>query len=83
MPKKKLTLSVDEDILNNAKKAEINLSAFLETRLVDYISDKEKCSRREGNSYLLVKIENTKDIEVSAIPTLTVQLSSQAIAIMR
>jgi len=47
MVKKKLTLSVDEDILDNAKKAEINLSAFIETRLVDYLSDKEKCSRRE------------------------------------
>jgi hypothetical protein len=46
--KRKLTLSIDDNILKNAKKAEINLSAFLETRLVDHLSDKEICSRRES-----------------------------------
>jgi len=35
---KKLTLSIYECILENAKKSEINLSAFLETRLVDDIT---------------------------------------------
>jgi len=37
MVKKKLTLSVNEDIINQAKELEINLSAFLEIRLSDYI----------------------------------------------
>ena len=49
MVKKKLTLSIDEDILSKAKQAEINLSSFLEIRLTDYFSDKEKCSRRDSN----------------------------------
>ena len=49
MPKKKLTLSIDEEIINNAKKQKINLSSFLEIRLIDYLSDKEKCSRRDSN----------------------------------
>ena len=50
--KKKLTLSIDEDILHNAKKAEINLSAFLETRLVDYLTRKSECSRLDLNPSL-------------------------------
>jgi hypothetical protein len=37
MPKKKLTLSIDEDILFKAKQAEINLSSFLEIRLTDFL----------------------------------------------
>ena len=53
--KRKLTLSIDEDIISQAKKQQINLSSFLEIRLIDYLSDKEKCSRREGNPNLLVK----------------------------
>ena len=54
MPKKKLTLSIDEEILNNAKQSQINLSSFLEIRLIDYLQAK-KCSRREGNCNLPVK----------------------------
>jgi predicted DNA-binding ribbon-helix-helix protein len=54
MAKKKLTLSIEEGIIENAKKAEINLSSFLEIRLIDYLSNKEQCSRREGNLNLLV-----------------------------
>jgi len=56
MVKKKLTRSVDKKIITQARKAEINLSSFLEIRLIDHLSDKEKCSRREGNCNLLVKI---------------------------
>ena len=41
MVKKKLTLSVDEDIINQAKQAEINLSSFLEIRLSDYLFYKD------------------------------------------
>ena len=52
MPKQKLTLSVDKEIIENAKKMGINLSSFLEIRLIDYISDKEKCSRRDLNPSL-------------------------------
>ena len=54
MAKKKLTLSIDEGIIENAKKAKINLSSWLETRLVDYMTRKSECSRREGNLNLLV-----------------------------
>ncbi len=49
MVKKKLKLSVDENILNNAKNAEINLSAFLEMKLIDYMTRENKCSRRDSN----------------------------------
>ena len=47
MPKQKLTLSVDKEIINQAKNQNINLSSFLEIRLIDYLCDKEKCSRRD------------------------------------
>ena len=49
MVKKKLTLSIDEAIITQAKQSKINLSSFLEIRLSDYLSDKEKCSHLEGN----------------------------------
>jgi len=55
MAKQKLTLSIDKEIITQAKSQNINLSSFLEIRLIDYLSDKEKCSRREGNCNLLVK----------------------------
>ncbi len=48
MVKQKLTLSIDKEIISQARKAEINLSSFLEIRLVDYINYKE-CSRRDSN----------------------------------
>jgi len=48
MVKQKLTLSIDKEIITQARKAEINLSSFLEIRLIDYLSDKDKCSRRES-----------------------------------
>jgi hypothetical protein len=44
MPKQKLTLSIDKEIITQAKSQKINLSSFLEIRLIDYLSDKEKCS---------------------------------------
>ena len=37
MVKKKLTRSIDEEIITQAKQAEINLSSFLEIRLTDYL----------------------------------------------
>ena len=49
MAKQKLTLSVDKEIISQTKKAEINLSSFLEIRLIDHLSDEEKCSRRDSN----------------------------------
>ena len=49
MVKQKLTLSIDEDIISQAKNKNINLSSFLEIRLIDYLSDMEKCSRRDSN----------------------------------
>jgi post-segregation antitoxin (ccd killing protein) len=38
MSKHKLTLSVDEEIIKEAKKLDINLSSFLEIRLREYIA---------------------------------------------
>jgi len=60
MPKQKLTLSIDKEIITQAKRQQINLSSFLEIRLIDYLSDKENCSRREGDCNLLVK--NKRDV---------------------
>ena len=40
MVKKKLTLSIDEGIINQAKGQGINLSAFVEMQLVDYLTRK-------------------------------------------
>ena len=48
MVKQKLTLSIDKEILTKAKQSQINLSSFLEIRLVDYLMVK-KCSRRDSN----------------------------------
>ena len=62
MPKQKLTLSIDKKIINQAKRQKINLSSFLEIRLIDYLREKKICSHREGSFNLLVKVENTKDI---------------------
>ena len=45
MAKQKLTLSVDKEIINQVKNQNINLSSFLEIRLIDYLSNMEKCSR--------------------------------------
>jgi hypothetical protein len=47
--KRKLTLSIDEETLNQAKISGINLSSFLETRLVDYMTRKIDCSLRDSN----------------------------------
>ena len=49
MAKQKLTLSIDKEIITQAKNQNINLSSFLEIRLIDHLSDKEKCSRRDSN----------------------------------
>ncbi len=49
MPKQKLTLSIDKEIISQAKNQNINLCSFLEIRLIDNLSDKEKCSRRDSN----------------------------------
>ena len=38
MPKRKLTLSVDKEIINEAKKLDINISSFLEIRLREYVA---------------------------------------------
>jgi post-segregation antitoxin (ccd killing protein) len=63
LPKQKLTLSIDKEIISQAKSQNINLSSFLEIRLIDYISDKKKCSRREGNMNLLVKIDDAISVK--------------------
>jgi post-segregation antitoxin (ccd killing protein) len=48
MVKQKLTLSIDKDIITQAKEKGINLSSFLEIRLTDYLN--KKCSRRAYES---------------------------------
>ena len=62
MVKQKLTLSIDKEIITQAKKLEINLSSFLEIRLIDHLSDKEKCSRRDSNpsSWLSSDVDNPR-----------------------
>ena len=52
MAKQKLTLSIDKEIITQAKKLEINLSSFLEIRLIDHLLDKEECSRWDLNPSL-------------------------------
>jgi len=52
MVKQKLTLITNKDIITQAKKQQINLSSFLKIRLIDYLSDKEICSRRGLRNYL-------------------------------
>jgi predicted DNA-binding ribbon-helix-helix protein len=56
MVKQKLTLSIDNEILTQAKSSGINLSSFLEIRLTDYLMAK-KCSRRDSNQNLPVKTD--------------------------
>ena len=48
MAKQKLTLSIDKEIITQAKRQKINLSSFLEIRLADYLNYKV-CSRRDSN----------------------------------
>jgi len=64
MIKQKLTLSIDQEVLKEAKKLDINISSFLEVRLTDYIANKKGlCSRREGSFNLLVKkVNNIKPL---------------------
>jgi len=58
MPKQKLTLSIDKEIITQAKNQNINLSSFLEIRLIDHLLDKEKCSRRGVSMFSPVEIIN-------------------------
>jgi post-segregation antitoxin (ccd killing protein) len=54
----KLTLSVDDEIIKKAKELNINISTFLEVRLVDYISNRVECGRRDLNpSFKLGKLK--------------------------
>lgn len=47
MTKQKVTLTIDKEIVIEAKKLGINISNFVEVRLIDYIQSKVKvCSRR-------------------------------------
>jgi len=58
MPKQKLTLSINKEIITQAKNQNINLSSFLEIRLINHLSDKEKCSRRGVSMFSSVEIFN-------------------------
>jgi len=49
MPKQKLTLSIDKKIITQAKRQKINLSSFLEIRLIDYLGEKKICPHRDSN----------------------------------
>ena len=66
MPKRKLTLAIDEDLLKIVKDPDINISSFLEIRLREYITlvegiaikDGDKCGRRDLNpSFKLGKLK--------------------------
>ncbi len=57
MVKKKLTLSINEEIITQAKKQQINLSSFLEIRLVDYLNYKEFPRRGSNTSSWLERPE--------------------------
>jgi|WetSurMetagenome_2_1015567.scaffolds.fasta_scaffold01865_16 hypothetical protein len=58
MPKRKVTLSIDEGIVKKAKEFNINISTFLEVRLADYISNRTECGRRDLNpSFKLGKLK--------------------------
>jgi hypothetical protein len=48
MTKQKLTLSIYKEIIIQAKNAEINLNAFIEIQLVDYLTRNQECSRRDS-----------------------------------
>jgi len=49
---------VDEELITLAKKANINLSSFLEIRISDYLNNNEICYRRGG--FLLTPVEADK-----------------------
>jgi post-segregation antitoxin (ccd killing protein) len=49
MVKHKLTLSVDSEIVKQAKEFNINISTFLEVKLVEYLANREICGRRDSN----------------------------------
>ncbi len=58
MSKRKLTLSINEKLINEAREREINISGFLEVRLVDYFTRRDECGRRDLNpSYKLGKLK--------------------------
>jgi len=57
MVKQKLTLSVDEDIITQAKQQGINISSFLEIRLSDYLNDKEN-----GRGGILTRVAGSKGL---------------------
>ena len=42
--KRKLTLSLNEEVITRVKKAGINLNSFLEIRLMDYLSGRDSSS---------------------------------------
>ncbi len=66
MPKRKLTLAIDKDLLKKVKDRDINISSFLEIRLREYIALIDgstgdiagKCGRRDLNpSFKLGKLK--------------------------
>jgi hypothetical protein len=50
--KKKLTLSINKDLVTAAKKKRINLSAFLESKLEESLILKEECRERDSDPRL-------------------------------
>ena len=66
MPKQKLTLAIDEDLLKKVKDSKVNISSFLEIRLRDYlgliegvsVNNGDECGRRDLNpSFKLGKLK--------------------------
>jgi hypothetical protein len=50
--KKKLTLSVNKDLVTAAREKRINLSAFLESKLEELLILKDKCRERDSDPRL-------------------------------
>lgn len=64
-PKKSTNLSINSDLLQQAKKNNINLSRALEQRLIEMLLEEERCKWRENNKEA-IEAYNQR-IEVSGV----------------
>jgi len=64
-PKKSTNLSINSDLLQQAKKNKINLSRALEQRLVEMLLEEKRCKWREENKEAIEAYN--RRIEVSGV----------------
>ncbi len=64
-PKKSTNLSINSDLLQQAKKNSINLSRALEQRLIEMLLEEKRCKWRENNKEA-IEAYNQR-IEVSGV----------------